>query len=67
LVPQAALAAALYGARKGSEAITTKRAEKLVEMLAKRSPEYERRVKNLPPMDRAPAGAALIRALLGQQ
>lgn len=67
LALQGTVAAALYGARKGSEAITKSRADKLVEMLAKRSPEYERRVRNLPPPDTAAGKAALIRALLGTQ
>ncbi len=64
VIPQAALAAALYGARKGSEAITKHRADKLAEMLAKRSPEYERRVSELPAADSSPQKAALLRALL---
>jgi hypothetical protein len=66
VIPQAALAAALYGARKGSEAITKHRANKLAEMLAKRSPEYERRTANLPAPDSSPQTAALLRALLAQ-
>jgi hypothetical protein len=61
---QGGVAAALYGARKTSEAITNSRARKLVEMLAQRSPEYERRVKSLPPADTAANKAAIIRALL---
>lgn len=64
LAPQAALAAALYGARKGSEAITKSRAKELADMLAKRSPEYERRVSELPPADNSESIAALARALL---
>lgn len=64
VIPQASLAAALYGARKGSEAITKHRAGKLAEMLAKRSPEYERRVANLPAPDSSPQVAAMVRALL---
>lgn len=64
LPAQAALAAALYGARKGSEAITKSRANKLAEMLAKRSPEYESRVSNLPQVSSAPNVAALARALM---
>jgi hypothetical protein len=67
ILPQAALAAALYGARKGSEAITKNRAQELAEMLAKRSPEYERRVANLPPQDMSPGMAAIARALLNSQ
>lgn len=66
VIPQALLAAGLYGARKGSEAITKRRANKLAEMLAKRSPEYERRVANLPAADSSPQTAALLRALLAQ-
>jgi hypothetical protein len=64
---QASLAAGLYGARKGSEAITSSRANKLAEMLAQRSPEFQRRVSNLPPPDTAAGKAALLRALLGAQ
>lgn len=65
LAAQAALAAGLYGARKGSEAITKSRAKALAEMLAKRSPEYEQRLNALPPSDNAPNKAAIARALLG--
>lgn len=64
IIPQAALAAGLYGARKGSEAITKSRANTLAEMLAKRSAEYERRVAELPAVDSMPNKAALLRALL---
>jgi hypothetical protein len=66
VIPQAMLAATLYGARKGSEAITKSRANKLAEMLAKRSPEYERRTANLPAADSSPQTAAILRALLAQ-
>jgi hypothetical protein len=66
LIPQALLAGGLYGARKGSEAITKRRANKLAEMLAKRSPEYERRVANLPAADSSAQKAAILRALLTQ-
>jgi hypothetical protein len=64
VLPQIGLAAGLYGARKGSEAITKHRAKELAEMLAKRSPEYERRAANLPAPDTAQGKAALLRALL---
>lgn len=64
VIPQLGLMAALYGARKGSEAITKGRANKLAEMLAQRSPEYERRVANLPAANPAPNTAALARALM---
>jgi hypothetical protein len=67
LALQALIASGLYGARKGSEAITKSRANKLAEMLAKRSPLYEERVKNLPPPDTSPGTAAIIRALLNSQ
>jgi hypothetical protein len=67
LAAQALVAATLYGARKGSEAITKNRAQELAEMLAKRSPEYERRVANLPPQDMSPGMAAIARALLTSQ
>lgn len=63
---QMALAATLYGARKGSEAITKHRAQALSDMLAQRSPLFEQRAANLPPADLLPGNAALIRALLGQ-
>ncbi len=64
LIAQALLAGGLYGARKGSEAITKSRAETLVEMLAKRSPEYEKRAAALPPADVSPNVAAVVRALM---
>jgi hypothetical protein len=64
VIPQALLAAGLYGARKGSEAITKNRAQKLAEMLAKRSPEYERRVAALPDPDNLAQKAALLRSLI---
>lgn len=65
-IAQVLVAGGLYGARKGSEAITKSRAEKLAEMLAKRSPEYERRAAAVPPPDASPGSAAIARALLGQ-
>ncbi len=64
VIPQAVLAAGLFAARKGSEFITKNRASKLAEMLAMRSPEYERRAAELPAMDTAPQRAAVLRALL---
>ncbi len=64
VIPQALVAAGLYGARKGSEAITKSRASKLADMLAMRSPEYERRAAELPAIDVAPQRAAVLRALL---
>ena len=67
IIPQAVLAAGLYGARKGSEAMTKSRAKELAEMLAKRSPEYERRAANLPPADNTQQQAAILRALLNTQ
>lgn len=67
IIPQATLAASLYGARKGSEAMTKSRAKTLAEMLAKRSPEYERRVSDLPPADSTQQQAALLRALMNIQ
>ncbi len=66
ILPQAGVAAALYGARKGSEQITKYRANKLVEMLAKRSPEYEARVKDLPAVSGDANKAAIVRALLAR-
>jgi hypothetical protein len=67
LAVQALIASGLYGARKTSEGITKSRARKLAEMLAKRSPEYEARVRNLPPADTTTGTAAIIRALLNAQ
>jgi hypothetical protein len=67
LAVQGGVAAGLYGARKGAEAMTKNRAQVLAEMLAKRSPEYERRVKDLPPADMSPGMAAIARALLNSQ
>lgn len=64
VIPQALLAAGLYGARKGSEAITKSRAQTLAEMLAKRSPEYEARAAAVRPADNSPNIAAFARALL---
>lgn len=64
LAGQVALAGGLYGARKGSEAITKSRAKTLAEMLAKRSPEYESRLKAVGPQDNSPNIAAMARALL---
>jgi hypothetical protein len=55
----------LYAARKISEGITKSRAAQLAEMLAQRSPEYERRVSALPTVDTSPNKAAIVRALLG--
>lgn len=66
LALQGGIAGALYGARKGSEAITNKRANKLVEMLAQRSPLYESRKASLPSPDTAAGKAAILRALLSQ-
>jgi hypothetical protein len=65
LAIQGTIAGALYGARKGSEAITKKRANDLVEMLAKGSPLYEKRVGGLLPHDLGPGRAAIARGLLG--
>lgn len=64
MVPQALLAAGLYGARKGAEKMTVSRANKLADMLAKRSPLYESRVNALPLPDLGPNRAAIVRALL---
>jgi hypothetical protein len=67
VLPQAALAAVLFGARKGSEAITNSRVKKLAEMLGQRSPLYEQRKASLPPADTMSGKAAIARALLGSQ
>jgi hypothetical protein len=67
LALQGSLAAGLYGARKGSEAITNKRSNKLLEMLGQRSPLYEQRKAGLPAPDTDAGKAAIIRALLNSQ
>jgi hypothetical protein len=64
---QLALAGGAYGSRLTSELMTRHRASKLAEMLAKRSPLYEERVRNLPPADTTTGTAAIIRALLNAQ
>lgn len=61
---QMALAAGLYGSRKGAEAMTKSHLNKVAEMLAKRSPEYQKRAASLPAYDGTPNKAAIIRALL---
>jgi hypothetical protein len=66
VVPQMALAAGLYGARKASEAITKSRAADLADMLAKRSPLYQQRVNASPPADVMSNPAQIFRSgLLG--
>lgn len=64
ILPQVLLGAGLYGARKTAEGMTKRGAERLAEMIAKRSPEYERRAARVPKTDTTPNKAALIRALL---
>lgn len=66
LIPQAALAAALYGSKKIAEKMTARQANKLDEMIRMRSPEYEARKAAMPPSKYDPANtkAALARALL---
>lgn len=56
----------LYAARKVAEAMTRSRAADLVDMLAQRSPEYERRAAAITPTDASPNRAAIVRAILGQ-
>lgn len=65
VIPQLALAAGLYGARKASEAITKSRARELADMLAKRSPLYQQRVGALAPADVISSPAQIARGLLG--
>lgn len=67
ILPQAALAMGLFGARKASEAITKGRAKELADMLAMRSPLYQQRVNALPQVDTmTPNASALLRGgLLG--
>lgn len=55
----------LYGARKIAEAMTKSRAHELVDMLAKRSPEYESRAAAIPQVDNMPNKAAILRAMIG--
>jgi len=64
LLAQLPLAAGLYGARKAGEALTQKQMQGVIEMLAKRSPEYERRAALVAPANKAPQRAAIARALL---
>lgn len=66
LVPQAALAAALYASKKTAEGLTRRQATKLDEMIRMRSPEYEARKAAMPPQPNglSPKKAALARALL---
>lgn len=64
VIPQAVLAAALYGARKGAERMTVSRAKALADMLAKRSPLYQSRLADVPYTSTLPNKAALIRALI---
>lgn len=54
----------LYGARKIAESMTKGRASDLVDMLAKRSPEYQRRAAAIPQFDNSPHKAAILRALI---
>jgi hypothetical protein len=61
-----AIGVPLYAARKVAEAMTKSRASELVDMLAKRSPEYERRAAAITPTDTSPNKAAIVRAILGQ-
>lgn len=65
VAPQAAVAAALYGARKGSEAITNSRVNALADILAKRSPLFQQRQAALPSADHSPGVAAVLRAMMG--
>ncbi len=45
--------------------MTKSRARDLVEMLAKRSPEYEQRAAGITPTDNMPNKAAILRAMIG--
>lgn len=64
LLPQAAIAAALYGSKKIGEKMTGTQVRKLDEMLRSRSPEFKSRQANLPPQDTMSNKAAIARALL---
>jgi hypothetical protein len=64
IIPQALVAAGLYGARKGAERMTVSRAKALADMLAKRSPEYQSRLAAVPYTSTLPNKAAIVRALL---
>ena len=65
LIPQAALAAGLYGARKVGERMTAKQAQAIIDTLAKRSPLYEQRVNALPPAQPSAVRGAVLRAVAG--
>lgn len=54
----------LFAARKASEKITVSRANALAEMLAKRSPEYSRRQKELPAPDLTANQMQMLRSFL---
>ncbi len=53
----------LYAARKIAESLTRRQANRLDEMIRRRSPEFEARAARVPPMDRKPNIAAIARAL----
>ncbi len=59
-----AIGAPLYASRKIAEAMTKSRARDLVDMLAKRSPEYEQRAAAIPQVDNMPNKAAILRAMM---
>lgn len=61
---QLAVGVPLYASKKISEALTNRQANKLVEMLRMRSPEYRSRVAATPVTDNSPNKAAIVRALL---
>ncbi len=61
-----AIGTPLYAARKIAEQMTKGRASDLVDMLAKRSPEYERRAAQIVPTDTSANKAAVLRSMVGQ-
>lgn len=65
ILPQLGLMGALYGARKGAERMTVSRANELADMLAKRSPLYQQRLKALPPTYLGGNNAQLARGAFG--
>lgn len=61
VLPQIALAAGLYGARKAGERMTLSQANALADMLAKRSPLYQNRLNALSTTSMLPNQAQILR------
>ncbi len=62
ILPQAAIAAGLYGARKAGERMTLSQAQALLDTLAKRSPLYQSRLNALSSTSTLPNPAQLLRS-----